>query len=530
MGLINLQTNLKSLTYGGNGPYVTKNINNPPSDNQFVHEVTSRVDDVSRITQMLVDKPGIKYLFHNTILRAATLEHKIEDQANKVIPKPVSILQEAKRAGIDTLATIGSTLAQVAVNGTGIHFVKGFGRGITPYIPSTDLNGLSLAGAQLIINLNNQPSELVDTSADGTLSIARKSNSIVQDSGDIFKAGQYDIVANNDYNNDYQYQYTQRISPTKNGSVRKETRVRLGDQGARQDSFKTANIYWSGSVGIDGKPTYDEVDKMNALPVQTGKVEAGDSKKYEERVLLGGQTVGRDFAKFRFHIITPEEEKVLYFRAFVESFTDNYTGGWNDVKYLGRGEAFHVYAGFNRKISVSFKIAAATRIELLPIYQKMVYLASSTAPTYGNEGQFMRGTVAKMTIGDYVYELPGIINSVTYTWNSEYPWEIAVDEPEGGGDKLMQELPVVLDCNIEFTPIHKFTPTAGYNKYITTGITDAQAAAFFDNDIQVTKTAINPAADAVKPTSTNQPNAQPIIGPQTYEQANRPLVYANQTQ
>jgi hypothetical protein len=459
---------------------------------------------------MLVDKPGIKYLFHNTILRAATLQYKVDDQKNKVKPKPVSILQEAKRAGIDTIATVASTLAQVAIDGTGVHFVKGFGRGIKPYIPSTDLNGLSLAGTRLVINVRKQPSELVDNK-DGSLSIARKSD-----------YGQYRIDTN-DYSDQHEYQKVDRISITKNGSVRKETRVRLGDQGARVDGFKTANIYWSGSVGIDGKRTYDEVDKINALPAQTGKVEAGQSTKYEERVLLGGQTIGRDFAKFRFHVITPEEEKVLYFRAFIESFTDNYAGAWNDIKYLGRGESFYVYSGFSRKISVSFKIAAAIRIELLPLYQKMVYLASSTAPTYGETGQFMRGTVAKMTIGDYVADLPGIINSVTYAWSSEYPWEIAVDEPEGGGDKLMQELPTVLDCNIEFTPIHTFTPTAGYNKYITTGISDAQAAAFFDNDIQVTKTAINPADDIITPNLNKLPEVS--TGPQTQQQSNNPFIY-----
>lgn len=519
MGLIDLQTNLKSLTYGGNGPYVTKNINNPPSDNRFVHEATSRIDDVSRIAQMLVDKPGIKYLFHNTILRAATLQSKIDDQKNKVKPKSVSILQEAKRAGIDTIATVASTLAQVAIDGTGVHFVKGFGRGIKPYIPSTDLNGLSLAGTNLVIDLDKQPSELVDIDPNGKISIARKSD-----------YGQYRIDTNQYYtpsdpikNLAHTYLDRKKLVTTKNGNITKESRVRLGDQGARNDSFKRANIYWSGSLGADGTLSYDEVDKINALPVQTGKVEAGKSTKYEDKVLLGGQTIGRDFVKFRFHIITPEEEKLLYFRAFIESFTDNYAGAWNDVKYLGRGETFYVYSGFSRKISVSFKIAAATRTELLPLYQKMVYLASSTAPTYGSAGQFMRGTVAKMTIGDYVYELPGIINSVTYAWSTEYPWEIAIDEPEGGGDKLMQELPTVLDCNIEFTPIHNFTPTAGYNKYITTGISEAQSAAFFSNDIQATKTVANPADDVVAPNLNKPPEVS--TGPQTQQQSNNPFTY-----
>jgi hypothetical protein len=517
MGLINLQTNLKSLTYGGNGPYVTKNINNPPTSDQFAMEVTRRVDDVSRIAQMLVDKPGIKYLYHNTILKASTIQAKRSDEEKKIKPDQLSILRTVKEAAIDTLATVGSTLAQVAVEGTGIHFVKGFGKGIIPYIADTHINSLSLTGTTLVVNPNKQESKFVSrNTVTGLLEPTRKSDSVVyqsvqSDGLNRYQTGQYD-TSNNDYFENNQYDKVARISTTKNGSIRKETRVRLGDQGARKDSDKTANNYWKASGN------YNEVDRINALPVQTGKVQAGTSTKYEDRVLLGGQTIGRDFVKFRFHVITPETEKLLYFRAFLESFSDTYNGNWSDTKYLGRGESFYTYAGFQRKISLSFKIAAATREELLPIYQKLVYLASSTAPTYGGNGQFMRGTISKITIGDYVYELPGILNSVSYTWNTEYPWEIAVDEPEGGGDKLMQELPMVLDCNIEFTPIHNFTPTAGYNKYITTGISDEQKAAFFSMDEQAGKSEPSPTDGALSP------NLGGItVGPPTEAQSNTAL-------
>ena len=68
-GLINLQTDLKSLRYGSmplgsDAPYVTKDVNNPPSSNLTTMEITKRIDDTSRIAQMLVDRPGLKYLLH----------------------------------------------------------------------------------------------------------------------------------------------------------------------------------------------------------------------------------------------------------------------------------------------------------------------------------------------------------------------------------------------------------------------------------------------------------------------------------
>ena len=58
---------------------------------------------------------------------------------------------------------------------------------------------------------------------------------------------------------------------------------------------------------------------------------------------------------------------------------------------------------------------------MFPLYRKMVLLASTTAPTYG-DGSFMKGTIVKMTVGDYIYNTYGIIESVNYSWQTEYPW------------------------------------------------------------------------------------------------------------
>jgi hypothetical protein len=179
-----------------------------------------------------------------------------------------------------------------------------------------------------------------------------------------------------------------------NKNITKEARILLGDQGARRDMDKMANRYW-----VTGSAATDRINSL--APSTAGKV--GDSGK------VNGDREGRDLIKFRFHIITPDQaETVLYFRAFLDSFADNYSAQWNPVKYLGRGEDFQIYGGFQRKISLSFKIAAATREEMQPIYEKMIWLASATAPTYADGEQFMRGTLTKITVGDYVYVLPGV--------------------------------------------------------------------------------------------------------------------------
>jgi hypothetical protein len=479
-GLLNLQTDLKSLRYGSDKPYITKDINDPPSSNSLSMQVTRRVDDLSRIAQMMIDKPGLKFLGNETLLKQTDLLKKL-DRAES---KGQFALQQAKDTALHVIKTAASTLAQVPVEGTGLHFLKAFrtdtylrppgddstflqelvGRGGVEGAPSalrgevipSDPNNGYIHFSQLVPELSNfRP--LSDTSE-------------ILPFGNGFE-GQDSIASN--YGEAGTYLETKILDPTLNKNVTREARVLLGDQGARKGQAKALNQYWfaSSPVDISKKQFAAETDKINALDIQDTKVK--------------GETEGRDLVKFRFHIVTPDTTRILYFRAFIDSFADNYTGAWNQVKYLGRAEDMQVYSGFQRKISLSFKIAAATRAEMKPLYRKMIYLASATAPTYGDNGQFMRGTIVKLTLGDYVYELPGVLNSVNFTWQQDYPWEIAMKEPEAidangepinGTDKTMQELPMILDCQIEFTPIHTFTPETGLKKYFTTGLQNAAEA------------------------------------------------------
>ena len=114
MPLLPLQTNLKSLKYGDAGPYIEKDINNPPRYNVLGNEVTARVDDLRRISKLLVDTPGLKWTLHQAELNFAFNEKKGFGR------KLLNTLG-------NTAKVIGSTLAQVPVNGTGTHFVIGFG-------------------------------------------------------------------------------------------------------------------------------------------------------------------------------------------------------------------------------------------------------------------------------------------------------------------------------------------------------------------------------------------------------------------
>ena len=151
----------------------------------------------------------------------------------------------------------------------------------------------------------------------------------------------------------------------------------------------------------------------------------------------------------------------MYFRAFIDNFSDAYTANWNPVNYVGRGDTLYNYGNFGRTINMGFTIAAQSKPELIPMYNKLNYLASTLAPDYSDSG-FMMGNIIQLTVGNYVRRQHGFISSLTYDVPQESPWEIAIksDWEEFGdrGDSTVKELPHVIKASITFTPIHNFLP------------------------------------------------------------------------
>ena len=169
-----------------------------------------------------------------------------------------------------------------------------------------------------------------------------------------------------------------------------------------------------------------------------------------------------DLCKFRIAVINngPSEGKkatYLHFRAYINGFTDNYAATWNDVQYVGRGNVFKNYSGFTRDIQMGFTIAATSKAELIPMFTKLNFLASSLAPDYTEAG-FMRGNMVRMTVGGYLYEVPGVLTTLTYTVPDDTTWEIAIDT-EGKPDSSVKELPHRIEVSLAFTPVQDFLPS-----------------------------------------------------------------------
>jgi hypothetical protein len=79
----------------------------------------------------------------------------------------------------------------------------------------------------------------------------------------------------------------------------------------------------------------------------------------------------------------------------------------------------------------------------------------------------MRGNLAVITVGGYLFDQPGIINSINYSVPTESPWEIGINDSEIiNYDTNVKELPHIIKVTgFSFTPIHKFVPKLQKNTY-----------------------------------------------------------------
>lgn len=215
--------------------------------------------------------------------------------------------------------------------------------------------------------------------------------------------------------------------------------------------LKTFNIDYR--LGLSQANGYK--DEVNLTPLYYAPDAPGSS--YIKIPGNAKPTRVRDLIKFRIEAVdndSPTNSVWMIFRSYLKDITDSPNPSWNTVNYIGRGEPFYIYKGFERNITFTLQVAAMSEDELKPMWQKLNYLYSNTMPDYSNN--VMRAPYMKLTLGDYMFRQPGIIKNMSYTISNDSPWEIAIDEPESGGD--LYELPHVMTITMTFAPVHDFVP------------------------------------------------------------------------
>lgn len=242
------------------------------------------------------------------------------------------------------------------------------------------------------------------------------------------------------------------------------------------------------NIGNPGENSYPRIVYSDIIPPAVDKLNALDYFYYDAKKntpwQAGGEDTG-DIIKFAFECMSnddPDNAIALVFRAFLDgAIQDTNTAEFSSFKYLGRGETFKTYQGFTREVSFAFKILVQSRSEMRPLYRKLNHLISQVYPDYSPVSNFMRGNVVRLTIGDYLYRVPGFVNNVNVTLNTDVGWEIALNEYD---DSDVAQAPFVVNISCGFSPILDILPRReNYkNPYIPLIMNDGFLAGKVDSD------------------------------------------------
>lgn len=439
--------------------------------------------DKERITKFIKDKPrGDVFLAKQEGLQLSNPKIQTGDS--------IYTLRTAKLPNLLENTRIynggNNTLAQVGVQGTGAHITR---NGVLPFNPLIkyyqDVVGaeLSMDNAEveennrlLILanlkmkqkNSGNQVATVGEVSNIETinkLGISLNRDFLFQYLGgpgsvygigsttirrskdaDTTKAIEYQLpngLAMTQYAMTYDQIMTQKRSVIGRGSQRfdgyKDFREELPRDKDGSISAGKSDI-WADNTKIDVRFFDGRVDKINKL--SQFKYKSNDNPWQNESTKKDSQ----DLIKFLFECVSndkPDESIALFFRANISSISDTNTAAYNPFKYMGRGENFYTYQGFDRSISFSFKIAIGSWSELDTTYSKLNHLMSQVYPDYSPNTNYMRASLIKLTIGDYLYRVPGFLDSVNVTIDQASTWEI--------DDRY--QLPHFVDVSISFKPI-----------------------------------------------------------------------------
>jgi hypothetical protein len=497
MPLINLKTNLKSIKYGkdqpGGGssglPYIQTRVPSAtdgsygPGNINPIFRVgsTGNADypirggqvDFSIGTQTFtvsgkVDKERIKNFMKDPARGKIFLEKQIGLQFSNPKIETGNSFQVAPRSNIlpslienTRIYNNGiNTLEQVGVAGTGLHFPRA---GVSPFDFKSKYYK-DIVGAQSLLNAD----QIIDVNRLVILSrlkLAKTPSKVITNINQINNLG---ISLNRNLLFNYLggpgstygigATVVKRIEDTSQASKMNTTVAMTYDNIMEQnlnrvaDGVKSKKIqdYKTGEQIVSREGFYNltvsgSADKLNNL-----KSFIFDNTKapWEE------SPDSKDIIKFVFEAIensNPNSSWAIFFRAYLSGFSDSHQASISAFKYIGRGEDLYTYQGVSRNIGFSFKIAVGSEQEFKSLYTKLNHLISQVYPDYSENFGIMRAPIVRLTVGDYIYRVAGMLENVNITVDDSVSWEILSND-------TVKQLPQIINVQCSFKPIESFLP------------------------------------------------------------------------
>ena len=303
--------------------------------------------------------------------------------------------------------------------------------------------------------------------------------------------------ARSNYEKRYGNQYTRLVSgPIASYYDYENYRFTETDLTIDKKQFSKGASLFGGEIGA-------RKDIYNAQPVISG-----NRRTVPEEIQNGNdQSVDVIFLYF-FDLVN---EKYIPFRAVeMSGLSDQNSGEWEPISYLGRADKLFIYKGFSRDVNFNFKVYANSIDELIPMWERINYLTglvrpskytalsatdgvamTSDQPAMSTEsvinergvrsigevpttfrrtrqdatGRFIYPPMITFRIGDLFIDQPALLNNVSVNIPNESNWEsLRKDGYEYGNNSFLRvskrneksrQLPVMADISVSLKLLEK---------------------------------------------------------------------------
>tara|TARA_B110000503_G_scaffold7399_2_gene10023 strand:- start:4199 stop:5773 length:1575 start_codon:yes stop_codon:yes gene_type:complete len=172
---------------------------------------------------------------------------------------------------------------------------------------------------------------------------------------------------------------------------------------------------------------------------------------------LGVNEINEDIDFVSLIFQTTAGKHLVQFRGTITGLTETTSPSWDSNKFIGSPFNYYTYTGIERSVSFNFKVFSLNEAEHTIAWKKLDALTGMAYPT-AYSGLSVTPPLMKFTIGNLYKAKAAFIESLSYTIDDNYPWEI----------KKGKVLPMIVDVAITMKFIESKSSTNEKSKYAYT--------------------------------------------------------------
>lgn len=190
------------------------------------------------------------------------------------------------------------------------------------------------------------------------------------------------------------------------------------------------------------------------------------SSVYSDNQTESDKLAGLDFVSLKFKSI--HTGKAANFRATISGLNETFSPSWDSAKFIGSPFNYYTYNSIERGVTFNFKVFSLNATEHKNAWDKINFLTSLVYPQGYYDSSAVVAPLIQFNLGDMFKNRVCFIESLTYTYDDNTPWQVTDSETTFDGTEesmIGYRLPMIVDVAITLKFLESRGVTGGKKFY-----------------------------------------------------------------